>query len=156
MNWVGVSSINNFKCVPSLSFLLSNLYFLILPCCKNFSPFKMSEYDYLPEAIKRHLAIEAPITNWVDRTMQHKPAKHLSNYSMNVYAGLLSQQQQQVYSQPASYMTLQGLISPPFCTPIDIVDAEKICFTPSHSSSLDGLHPSSTPATFPNSSLAPP
>ena len=122
----------------------------------------MTEYDYSPDAIERHLAKQAAIANWVDRTKQHEPA--------NPFVKLPDEcarqhpqpkQPQQAYSQAAFHTTPQGLNSPAYSSARASTSSKKNKSgshrtSSRHSSSSHGLHSSSTSTTLPNSRPPPP
>lgn len=113
----------------------------------------MTEYDYSPDAIERHLAKQAAIANWVDRTKQHEPANpfvKLPDERARQYP-----QHQQVYDQPAFYPTPQGVISLPNSSAHTSTSSKKNKSSP-HRTSSRGLHPSSTSTTLPSSRSPPP
>jgi len=65
----------------------------------------MTEYDYSPDAIERHLAKQQQIANWVDQTDEHSPS--------NPFIPLPGEHTTQ-NPQPAFYATPQGVISPTY------------------------------------------
>ncbi|KAF8150219.1 hypothetical protein B0H34DRAFT_733100 [Crassisporium funariophilum] len=66
----------------------------------------MTEYDYSPDAIERHLAKQQQISRWVDQTHQHPPA--------NPFVPLPGEHALSQVPQPAFYTNPQGVISPTY------------------------------------------
>ena len=107
----------------------------------------MTEYDYSPGAIERHLAKQAAISNWVEKTKQHEPANpfiKLPNEHARQYP-----QHRQVYVQPAT--TPKGVIYLPnsFAHKSTKKKYGSHQTSSRHSSSSRRLHQSSTSRTLP-------
>ena len=122
----------------------------------------MTEYDYSPDAMERHLAKQASIATWVERTKQHEPANPFVKLpDERVRQSSRHQQQQpQVHAQPTSHATPQRVISPTYSSAHTSTSSTKNKSgshrTSSHQpSSSRGLHPSSTSSALPNSRSPP-
>lgn len=80
----------------------------------------MTEYDYSPEAMERHLATQQRIARWVDNTLEHSPANPFiplpGEHAATQPQTPQSQPQPQPYPHPhpAFYTTPQGVISPTY------------------------------------------
>ena len=123
----------------------------------------MTEYDYSPDAMERHLAKQASIATWVERTKQHEPANPFIKLpDERVRQSSHHQQQQpQVHAQPTSHATPQRVVSPTYSSTHTSTSSTKNKSsshrTSSHQpSSSRGLHPSSTSSALPYSRSPPP
>ncbi|KDR71287.1 hypothetical protein GALMADRAFT_143983 [Galerina marginata CBS 339.88] len=86
----------------------------------------MTEYDYSPDAIERHLAKQAQIADWVERTKYHEPVnpfvpipgEHTPSEAYNAPTLAYQPTPQYPYQfqqpQPTFYATPQGVISPTY------------------------------------------
>ena len=70
----------------------------------------MTEYDYSPEAIERHLATQQRIARWVEQTHEHSPSDPFTSLPSEHSVPQMPQQN----PQPAFYTTPQGVISPTY------------------------------------------
>ena len=70
----------------------------------------MTEYDYSPDAIERHLAKQHQIAKWVDQTAEQSPCNPFVTLPDEHPAAQTSHPQ----PQPAFYATPQGVISPTY------------------------------------------
>ena len=66
----------------------------------------MTEYDYSPDAYKRHLATQEKIARWVDETLEQSPC--------NPFEPLPPERFTNQTPQPAFYATSEGDISPSY------------------------------------------
>jgi hypothetical protein len=73
----------------------------------------MSEYDYSPEAIERHLATQRRIERWVDNTLEESPSDPFKPLP-GEHSTTSHHPQPQPSSLPAFYATPQGVISPTY------------------------------------------
>jgi len=83
----------------------------------------MSEYDYSPEAIERHLATQQRVERWVDKTLEQSPSNPFeslpseANENSTTTTTTTTHGQTpytQSQPQPAFYATPQGVISPTY------------------------------------------
>jgi len=70
----------------------------------------MTEYDYSPDAIERHLAKQHQIAKWVDQTAEQSPCNPFVTLPDEHTAAQTPHPQ----PQPAFYATPQGVISPTY------------------------------------------
>ena len=77
----------------------------------------MSEYDFSPEAIERHLATQRRIERWVDKTLEESPSNPFESLPSEASENSTTHGQTpytQSQPQPAFYATPQGVISPTY------------------------------------------
>lgn len=78
----------------------------------------MSEYDYSPEAIERHLATQQRIARWVDNTLEQSPSDPFKPLPGEHSTTQSTQTPHHPHPQPpplpAFYATPQGVISPTY------------------------------------------